>query len=325
MKQVYLIHSSDAKWVTRQREALIDDIVPREMREESLLEIFSTSSRSLDLGNIFSDVISELATIPMLPDSRRVVVLHNLSDILRGGGESPKTKKAAAKKAGKKKAAEPTAPTARAKLTPLEILADFIQRDLPATENALILSNIIEYDRNQEIDDKGAFYQMLERSPICEIIKPSYKEVNPIWQMGDALIRRDTAATLRHFRALYRDDMRGRLFGEILRNVRFILQAKVLSRIEKKGTTSREIIEMKYLPHEKKINLYQQAEFLQKKYKQNAENFQLRELMQAMDRLLAINRMLYPPKDATYVPDLRLLLETFIVEFCETGRKRPSA
>jgi len=326
MKQLYLIYSSDAKWVTRRCEALIDELMPREMRDQNLLEIFSTSSRSVvELSAILPEIMSEMATIPFLPDSRRVVVVHNVADAFRGEAASKaasrtasKTARKTAKKSTKKKQDETDAPKM---LSPVETLAAFVNVDLSATQNVLIFSNIIEYDRSQEIDEKGPFHQLIENSPLGEIIKPDYRETNPLFLMSDALLRRDAAGSLRHLRSVYRDDARGRVFNEILRNVRFLVQAKVLSLLERKGT-SREIIETKYLPNDKRLNFYQQSPFVQKKIKEHLDDFNLRELMRALERLLEINRGLYPAKDAAYVPDVRMLLETFLVEFCEGALAR---
>jgi hypothetical protein len=322
MKQLYLIYSSDAKWVTRRREALIDELMPREMHDQNLLEIFSTSSRSVvELGAVLPEIISEMATIPFLPDNRRVVVVHNVADAFRGEAASKtasKNAKKTAKKPTKKKQDETDAPR---RFSPVETLAAFVNVDLPATQNVLIFSNIIEYDRGQEIDEKGPFHRLIENSPLGEIIKPDHRETNPLFLMSDALLCRDAVGSLRHLRSVYRDDARGRVFNEILRNVRFLVQAKVVSLLERKGT-SREVIETKYLPDDKRLNFYQQSPFVQKKIKEHLEDFNLRELMRALERLLEINRGLYPTKDAAYVPDVRMLLETFLVEFCEGALAR---
>jgi DNA polymerase III delta subunit len=79
---------------------------------------------------------------------------------------------------------------------------------------------------------------------------------------------------------------------------------------------------MKYLPNDKRLNLYQQHPFVQKKVRENAARFQLRELMQALDQLLKINTALVPSQKDLYVPDVQLMLETFIVGFCEGAGAR---
>ena len=38
MKQIFLLASSDAKWLTHKREEVIDQFVPKEMRDENLRE-----------------------------------------------------------------------------------------------------------------------------------------------------------------------------------------------------------------------------------------------------------------------------------------------
>ena len=71
------------------------------------------------------------------------------------------------------------------------------------------------------------------------------------------------------------------------------------------------------MPDDKRLNLYRQHAFVQGKINGAAGKFQLRELIGAMDRLLEINRVLIPSQNDAYAPDVRLLLETFIVGFCE--------
>jgi hypothetical protein len=306
MKQIYLIVSSDARWVTQQRNDLIGDLLPKEMRDENLLELFSSTNQSLKFADILPQVLSELSTIPFLPDSRRVVVVHDLADLLAGGNRG----KAAAKKKDRAKK-EDKAPK---KLSPVETFIAFAQRDLSATENVLILSTIIEFERGQYLDEKGPLYTFLRSSPLATVLRPSHRETDPLWLMGDALIERNAAQCLRHFRAIYRDDMRGRVFNEMLRLVRFTLQAKVLGKLETSGATATRI--QSYLPDDKRLNFLQQPDFVREKIRRAAGRFQVRELMSAMERLLDLNRVLYPSQSMLYVPDAKFLFETFIMEFC---------
>ena len=60
MKQIYLIVSSDARWVTQQRNDLIAELLRPEMRDENLLEIFSAKNQPLKLGDILPDILSDL-------------------------------------------------------------------------------------------------------------------------------------------------------------------------------------------------------------------------------------------------------------------------
>ncbi len=306
--QVYHIHGSDAKWVTQQRETLLKQLIPAEMRDENLLELFSTSNQPLKLNDVLPEVLSELSTIPFLPDSRRVVVVHNLADFLAGGSSGGRKKKSASEK------------KATRRMTPDEELAHFIERDLTATTNVLVFSTLIEVERGQRMDTDSALYKIIA-PPVGQVIKPTHREDDPIFLMSDALCRRNAIGCLKQFRIIYREDARGRIFNEILRNVRFLLQARILERVEGKGS-AKDVIEMKYLPNDKRLNLYQQHPFVQKKIRENATRFQLRELMVALDQLLKINAALVPSQKDVYVPDVQLMLETFIVSFCEGSGPR---
>lgn len=316
MKQIYLIVSSDARWVTQQRNDLISEILRPEMRDENLLELFSSSNQPLRLADILPEILSELSTIPFLPDSRRVVVVHDLADLLAGGksragGKSKAGKAGQSKDSGKGGRAK-TDDKAPKRLTSVETFIAFAKQDLSATENVLILSTIIEYERGQYLDEKGPLYTFLRSSPLAEIVRPSHRETDPLWLMGDALLERNAADCLKHFRSIYRDDMRARVFSELLRMVRFVLQAKVLGKL-KQGAAATLI---QSLPGDKRLNFLQQPQGIQEKVRRAAPRFQIRELMAAMQRLLEINRILYPTSNMLYVPDAKLLMETFIMEFC---------
>ena len=323
MKQIYLIVSSDAHWVTRQRTDLVAELLRPEMRDENLLELFvgsahvKSNTQTLRLDDILPEVLSELSTIPFLPDSRRVVVVHDLADLLAGGksragGKSKAGKAGQSKDSGKGGRAK-TDDKAPKRLTSVETFIAFAKQDLSATENVLILSTIIEYERGQYLDEKGPLYTFLRSSPLAEIVRPSHRETDPLWLMGDALLERNAADCLKHFRSIYRDDMRARVFSELLRMVRFVLQAKVLGKL-KQGAAATTLIQS--LPGDKRLNFLQQPQGIQEKVRRAAPRFQIRELMAAMQRLLEINRILYPTSNMLYVPDAKLLMETFIMEFC---------
>jgi len=302
VKQIYWIYSYDAGWVTRERDKLIGQLLPREMRDENLREFYA-SNRALRLGDILPDILGELSTIPFLPDSRRVVVVHDLGDFT--GSK-------------KKKSKEEKQEEGRKKLSPVQTLAAFADRDLSATENVLILSTILEPERGHYIEKGNALAAFLEKSPLAEIRRPPQKETDPIFQLTEALMERRTLACLGFFRRIYSDDNRSRIFREILKTVRLAQQAKVLGMLEEKGK-SRNILE-NYLPEDKELNLYKQHPFVQKKHRAGAANYRVDELMHAMERLLDLNRALYPSRTDTYVPDIRLLFETFLIELSE-GKK----
>jgi hypothetical protein len=293
MAQVYLIVSSDVKWVGQKRESLVQELVPDYLRDENLTEIYQSGARALKLDAILEDVLGELSTLPMLPDSRRVIVVHNLVDFFggRGAGEG------AAPKKGEKKR------------TPLDVFKSFVTQDLPSTSNALIFSNIIDHMKGQYLDAKSPLLKFIEESPVCAVLKPPRNEQDPLWLMGDALMERNALGCLRHFRAIYSDDNRSRIFREMLRIVRFLLQAKVVAKKQQ------DVIEA-CMPMDKSVNLLMQASFVQGKINRNVERFQVRELMLAMDRLLEINSYLFPSARMKYVPDAQFLFETFIMEFC---------
>ncbi|MFP4380943.1 MAG: hypothetical protein ACLFUS_10635 [Candidatus Sumerlaeia bacterium] len=299
MPQLYFISSSDAKWVSDQREKLVRELIPDELRDENLTEYYATGNAPLSLDKILEDIVGELSTLPLLPDSRRVVVVHDLRDFVSGGRSRAKS---GGKKSGGKRSAA-------------DALIDFAKNDLPSTENVLIFSTIIDHSRGHYLDKNNALIKFIGSSQIGSVIKPPYNEQDPLFLMGDALMERNTQKCLRHFRAIYSDDNRSRMFRELLRIVRFLVQAKVISKKEESGARKATLESL--LPEDRNLNIYKLPPFVQKKINRNAGNFNVRELMCAMERLLEINTYLFPSQRMKHVPDTRFLMETFIIEFCE--------
>lgn len=311
MKQIFLLVTSDAKWLTHKREEIIDQFVPREMRDENLREILcAEDKRAKKLDDLLPDIIGELSTIPFLPDSRRVLVVHDLPDFMAGGRSTAKAKAKAASAKGK------TGKENR-RMTALETFIAFARRDLASTNNILIFSTLIEYDHGEYLDEKGPLIQFLKECPLAEIPRPPHREQDPLFSLQDALLDRNPVLALRHFRAIYNPDNSMRIFRKILETVRFLLQSNILAKVQEKGLSATRI--QSYLPEEKNLNFQQQAPFVQNKFQRARSRFQLRELMQAMDRLLEINENLIPSPNALYVPDKQFMIETFIVEFCTSG------
>jgi len=312
MKQVFLICGADARWLNDERDATIGRFVPREMRDENLLELYATSNRELRLEDVLSQVVSELATIPFLPDSRRVVVVHNLSDFMAGGRSG-----GARKKGGKKGSAQGESK----KRTPVQVLEHFMQHDLPATGNVLIFASLIEYDRGRYLDTNAALYKALQKSEIAQIVQPRGREQDPLFSMSDAILDRRTAEALRHFRSIYGEATKTRVFGELLKLVRFLIQADLVTRLEG-GGMPQERIELRYMPDDKRLSYLSQAQWLRDKYARSAARFKLTELMAALDQLLEIHRALFPTARDRHVPDERMLIETFIIQFCEGAMRK---
>lgn len=311
MKQVFLVIGADASWVGDEREALIERFVSKEMRDENLLELYATSSRDLKLDDVCGQVVSELATIPFLPDSKRVVVLHNLADFLGGGRSKGGGRKKASGAGGKKKR------------TSVEMLEMFMKNDLPATGNVLIFSSVVDPLRGKYVDRNSPLRKMLDKSDIAQVMLPPQKEKDPLFEMSDAILARRTPAALKAFRAVYSNDTQTRVFNEMLKVVRFLIQADVIGRLSE-GGMSADRARNRVMPDNKTLSLLDQPDWVVKKYRGAAMRFQLRQSMAALERLLEIQRVLFPSSADTYVPDLRMMLETFIVEFCE-GAMRKSA
>ena len=162
---------------------------------------------------------------------------------------------------------------------------------------------------------------MLQKSEIAAIVQPRQKEKDPIWAMSDAFVAGRAAETLRHMRSFYSDNTKNRIVGQMVADVRMLIQASVVKRL-RDGDMPDAQIKNRYMPGDKRLSLLDQPDWKVDKLIAASNRFKLAQLMAGLERLLEIQRVLFPSADDPYVPDLRMLVENFVVEFCEGAMRK---
>ena len=188
---VYLIHGADEVRILDEKRAIIHRVLEAEFQAENLTELDPPANRPLELSACAMEIVSELGTLSFFAEARRVVVVNNLQDLCTAG------RKAAAGRAKKprKKKGKP----ARVKLTPVQGLIKFLDRDLAETNNVLIFCLVEIYEKRRTLSKASPLYRLIKEKgqAIIECKKP---EVS--FQFTDALFAKDLEGALRAFREI---------------------------------------------------------------------------------------------------------------------------
>jgi len=308
--QVYLVCGTDEVKIHKERARLIADFVPREHRAGNLTEIEPPGNRPLLLRQIAADLMAELATPSFFPDTHRVVAVEQLADLL-GSPESGSETDASAP-GRKPKTKQPGGADL------LKAFCRFLENDLRQIPNILILSAIEEPEKRRRIRTNSPLYQTIKTvGRILQFNQPAI-----IFRFLDAFGNRDLAGALRALpELLAEDEGAGSVFRMLIRQVRFLIQAKLLehSRIARKDEADQ--FAAKYFPPEKGLNLMLEHSYVFDKTRQAAGRWSLAELNVILARLERLIKVAYPSSADVYVPDIDVELEYFVLDACGTGTR----
>jgi hypothetical protein len=300
---VYLIHDSDELRVRQERTRLVAELLPAEHRAANLTEIEPPTNRTLSLSLIMGDLTAELATPSFFPEVRRVVVVEQLADLIGSpSGEGAKASGAGRRKP--KKASEDA--------DPITAFCRFLERDLPLTGNILIISIIEEPDKRRRIRTNSPLYQAIQS--LGRVLQ--FNEPPVIFHFLDAFATRDLATALRVLPDLLEgEDGVASVFRMLTRQVRFLIQAKLLERAGGSKEEAAQFAEQ-HFPPEKGLNLMLEHIFVTDKTRRAAARWTLGELNALLPRLEQLIKIVYPSSADTYVPDPEMELERFILDAC---------
>lgn len=288
--QCYLIHGMDTKAVQAERDKVVAQIVPSELRDENLTEHIATGNRKLRLESIGWDVVTELSTLSFFPDSRRVVVIHNLADLCESGGGGRR---------GRKKGAAP-------KKNVGEKFREFLAKGLQRTPNVIVFVNH-EEDYDTKVQTRSALYKTIKQVGVTIECKGKDR----MFDLVDELEARNATAAIGHYRELRNHYETQRLFSRLVATTRNLLQAWTVARQRRSGLDDQEIAET--LPPGRD-GLLGQHSFVVQKSVRAASRFTATELTAALEELLEIGRCVYPMASDGYVRDADLAIELWILK-----------
>ena len=297
---IYLIHGSDEVQVQNERMRIVDQLLPEDQRDENLTEFSASSHRALTLSALLPDLLAELGTISFFPGARRVAIVHNLSDFWTSAKDA-EPKPAAIK--GKKKPADAS-----------ERLIRYFEDDFDSTGNAVIFTVNEDPDKRLAVDTRKKLVAWIKEHGKIR----TWESRRPAaWVLGDAILQKNLSEALAQFRLAYRkgqSDQALAVHGTILRQVRFLLQAKIASAVS--GRQNESYIMSELFPKDPKGNLMKLHPFPRKNYTEAARYFSITQLTQSLSDLYTIYTYILPQQTDVYVADVGLLMERVLIRLC---------
>jgi len=290
MKQVCLIYGNQKDKVQDARYQFIHRFLPNGEADGEVIDIRPPGNQPLKLEKVWSQIIEELGTVSLIPDAKRLVIVHNLSDFKSASRGSLREKKK----------------TQKGKVNPVEKLEDYIRKSLVKSPHALLFLY-------EEDDEKGRFVS--KTNPLFMMLKSVgdvqvFQEKRLDWQLEEAVLARDMNRSISLVREWVKRGGNApfRLTTMLNGILQLILQARLKIDAQKRG--------------EKTGNIYQEIrpsidtvpEFKRKKVQQFAMNVSHESLLNSIHRLNQIQKSFFPKGTELIVHDPLEQLEVFLVE-----------
>ena len=305
--KLYLIFGSDPVRVHNERVRIVSEVLPREHRAENLTEIEPAANRQLRLRQIAADLVAELATPSFFPEVPRVIVVEQLGDLF-SSDDAGEAKQSAGRGRRSKKGA------GGGETDVVEYFCKFLERNLTQMSNILILVALEEPEKWRKVQTNSRLYKTVQSLGRIQ----SFKQPATIFRLTDAFSSRDLRTALQVLPdILDLDDGAGSVMRMLTRQVRFLIQAKLLGRAANAGDEAKALAE-KYFPPERGLNLLLEHEFVRGKILQAASRWTITELNALLPKLERLGKAVYPTAADTYVPDLDTELQLFLVEACRS-------
>lgn len=292
MGEIYLYYGDDEAAINEAKIRLIQQLVPPEKREHNLSEFTPTANRfTLPLRQIMADLIAELSTASLFKDSFRLTVVYNLDAFYQESEE------------GKEKTKAP-------KKSPVDSFIDFLQHQFFKRSNVLIFICQENFDKGRWINATSPLLTFIKSHGYVTAFRSQLRQ-----NFIDSLLARDGLQAVKDFRRWWaRTKSPVPVFNALLNTIELLLQAKLVSE-RKRYLLAEQDLKEKFLKRSMTVSIYKEYPSRQQKFLRAAENFSLRHLLAAMEKLLELNIYVFPQQSDRYVPDIQPLLETFILNF----------
>ncbi|MCX7963613.1 MAG: hypothetical protein N2644_03890 [Candidatus Sumerlaea chitinivorans] len=294
----FFLCGDDEPAIEKFKSEIVSAHLSPDNRDTNYLEIGAESSPPR-LSRVLGDLLAELSTTSFLPDVERVVVLYPVQDFYEA-------------KRGSKSAAKGSE---REKTTPSEVLANFIEQDLPRLSSVLIIIAPEDYERFKRVATSNPVVALAQRMGAFH----QFREQGVQFAFFDALLARRADEALRLWREwLSRTGNSPKPYVALANQLRLLIQAKTATSgiLEKRNVTRDRYIE-EFLPKDAERNVFAlRPEWRRDKYLRAAGNFSLVELLDAYERLEPLQKYAIPLASDPVVPDRALLAEIWIMELC---------
>lgn len=161
---LYFIYGNNETEVNNARYELVCSLLTPEERDSGLTEIRSPGNMPLSVDSCYGEIIAELGTSSFIADSKRVVVVYDLSDFF------------AKKRAGRKPASTAKKTKATPKLSRTDILLKWLSEGLPDSGNILIFVCTENDEKQKTVAPTSPLYDYARR--VGKIIEKREKPLN---------------------------------------------------------------------------------------------------------------------------------------------------
>lgn len=308
---IYLFYGNRTDEILRARDEVLDMLIEKEARFESLTEYQAQGqSYGIELNKVLPDIAGDLSTLSFIPGAQKVVVVTNPMELYAAGAARPRKKKAKKKSTAKSKArAAPEKPKSDGQ----EYLR-WIQDELKETGNHLILIALEDESAGREVNDRHPIFQTIGRMGHFQ----KFRDTKAFWRIEDSLIGRDPKNCLEAIQDLWKPGKGdSNVYGAVVRCLRFMLQANIGR--ERNAVRDAEKLAL-YFPSRAQFSLFRAGDFVQRKYTARPLPYRTGALLEAYEEVLEVYKALRPRPGETYVPDARLLLEKALLKLFVSPR-----
>lgn len=295
--QLYLIYGNNETKVQNARYELVTSLLSPEERDAGLTEIQSAGNQALTLDTSLNEIVEELGTTSFIGDSRRVVVVYDLRDLM-----SVKASRGGAKK-GKAKTKKSEGPTR------MEVLLRWFDEVLPTTENIAIFVVTENDEKQRKIDPESPLFRYIKQHG--KLIEEREKALN--FDFEDHLINGNGPAALMVLREWMRrggsdSGSRMKIYTTIANVVEMAIQARCLHDGRDRGVP-RGHLEVPAFPSLGRI-----PDWKAKKFHRMAQRFTFAQLKKLTADLNHLQRIMYPTGNEDYVPNWEDYTEVIVME-----------
>ena len=91
---VYLFYGNQASAVLRAQDAVVEALVPKELRDENLTRYSASGNQfGFDFGKALPELAGDMATLSFVEDATKIAIVVNPVELYRGGAKRPARKK----------------------------------------------------------------------------------------------------------------------------------------------------------------------------------------------------------------------------------------
>ncbi len=294
-----LIHGNNAEAVATARYDLQKRLLPNGEADGEITDIRPPGNQPLKLEKAFSQIVEELSTVSLIPDTKRVVVvwqLHDFREDRRGSARAAKKNQ-------------------KAKRDVVADLESYVTRSLAGSENTVIFVFDEDDEKGRRVSKTSAMYQLVKKHG--DIREFTEKRID--WQLDDALLSGDLDGAVRLMREWTNRGGNApfRLVSTLNTFLQLLLHARLELEARRDGLKTKGLFGGPVRPGLETI-----PDFKAKRVRSVAGGISLQRIRRALQRLDSAQRSFFPTGKELVVHDAVEQVEVMLAELLA---ERPAA